>query len=101
MRKLLICTPLGTFPAFIYIWAAITPELLNISSFKFSAFLSCMGANKCVKFQRPRCTGLKVSIFQIRPIVLFTINNIKNKEIRLKIDISPYGKFVLLINLLR
>ena len=36
--------------------------------FNFSAFLSCMGATKCVKFQRPKCTSLKISIFRIRPI---------------------------------
>ena len=94
MRKLLICTTLGTFPAFIYIWAAITPELLNISSFKFSAFLSCMGATKCVKFQRPRCTGLKVSIFEIRPVVFFTINNIKSKKSDLKLTFHHMEKLV-------
>ena len=27
-----------------------------------------MGATECVKFQRPTCTGLKFSIFLIRPI---------------------------------
>ena len=28
------------------------------------------GGTKCVKFQAPSCTGLKVSIFRIRPICL-------------------------------
>ena len=30
-----------------------------------------MGATKCVKFQRPRFTGLKVRVFQTRPIVTY------------------------------
>ena len=71
MRKMLICT-LGTFPAFHYMFyiflggynASTTYDI----KFKFSAFLNCVGATKCVKFQSPKCTGLEVGIFRIRPI---------------------------------
>ena len=38
--------------------------------FKFSAFLSCEKATKCMKFQHPRCTDFKVGIFRIRTIFL-------------------------------
>ena len=36
---------------------------------KFSAFLSCVKVNKCVKFRIPRYKGCKVGIFRISPIV--------------------------------
>ena len=71
MRKLFICTPIGTFSAFHYIvytfLRAITPELIK---FKFSAFLSLVEATKCVKFQSDRCKVFKVDIFRISPITV-------------------------------
>ena len=37
--------------------------------FKFSAFLRLVEATKYVKFQNARCTGFKVGIFLILPII--------------------------------
>ena len=67
--------PTGTFPAFHYMFYIFlggdNSRNTQDIKFKFSAFLTCVGATKCVKFQRSSCTGLKVSMFQIRPS-LFT-----------------------------
>ena len=65
MRKLLICTPLGTFLSG-YI------RTIQDTKFKFSAFLSFMEATKCVKFKSGRYTGFKVGIFWISLIVSYT-----------------------------
>ena len=72
MRKLLICTPLGSFSAFHYIIYTFLSDYNSRTNqdikFKFSAFLSLVEAIKCVKFQSDRFTGLKVDIFLINPI---------------------------------
>ena len=64
MRQLLFCNPYVHFQHFIicsiYLWVAITPELLKDIKFKFSGCLSYVGITKCVKFQKPWCTGLKL-----------------------------------------
>ena len=75
MRKLLICTTLGTFSAFHYMFYIFlggynSRTTLDIV-FKFLALLSCVEATKCVKFQSPRCSGIKVGIFRISPIVKY------------------------------
>ena len=73
MRKLFICTPLGTFSAFCYMFFVFlgsynssTTENIKL---KLSAFLSCVEVTKCVKFQVPRFMGFKVGVFRISPIV--------------------------------
>ena len=72
MRKLLICTSLGTFSAFHYIFylylRSYNSRTIQDINFKFSAFLSFVEATKCVKFQSARCTSVKVDIFRISPI---------------------------------
>ena len=72
MRKLFICTPLGTFSAFCYMFFVFlggynskTTECLKL---KFPAFRSCVEVTKCVKVQIPRLMGFKVDIFRISPI---------------------------------
>ena len=69
MRKLLICTPLGTFSAFRYIFyiflSGYIPGTIQDIKFKFSAFLNFMKATKCVTFQSVGCTGFIVGIFRI------------------------------------
>ena len=75
MRKLLICTPLGTFSAFHYMFyiylSGYNSKTIQDVKFKFSAFLSLVEATKYAKFQSARCTGLKVGIFRKSPINLF------------------------------
>ena len=73
MRKLLICTPLGTFSAFqyiiyIFLIAYNSKTTYDIIKFKFSAFLSFVEVTKCVKLQSHRCTGVKVGVFRISPV---------------------------------
>ena len=72
MRKLLSCTPLGTFSAFHYMFyvflSGFNSRTIQDIKFKFSAFLNFAEAIKCMKFQSARCTGLKVDIFRISPI---------------------------------
>ena len=72
MRKLLICTPLGTLSTFHYIYylflSGYNSGTFQDIKFKFSASLSFVEATKCVKFQSVRCTGFKVDIFRISPI---------------------------------
>ena len=72
MRKLFICTPLGTFAAFCYMlfvflggYNSLTTKDIKL---KFSAFLSSVEVTKCVNFQIPRLMGFKVGIFRISPI---------------------------------
>ena len=73
MRKLLICIPLGTLSAFHYIFylflSGYNAGTFQDIKFKFSASLSFVEATKCVKFQSARCTGVKVDIFRISPIL--------------------------------
>ena len=66
MRKLLICTPLGTLSAFHYIFYIVlsgyNSGMFPDIKFKFSAPLSFVEATKCVKLQSARCTGFKIDI---------------------------------------
>ena len=61
MRKLLICTPLGTFSVFRYIIYIFLCDYksgtIQDISLKFSAFLSSMKATKCVKCVSAGCAG--------------------------------------------
>ena len=72
MRKLLICTALGTFSAFhymVYIFLSdYNSRNIQDIKLKYSAFLSLVDATQYVKFQSARCTDLKVGIFRIVPI---------------------------------
>ena len=72
MRKLFICTPLGTFAAFCYMFFVFLGGYNSLTTkdikLKFSAFLSSVEVTKCVNFQIPRLMGLKLGIFRIRPI---------------------------------
>ena len=74
MRKLLICTLLGTVSAFCYVFyiflSGYNFGTIQNTKFKFSAFLSFMKTTKYVKFQSLGCTGFKVGIFRISPIVV-------------------------------
>ena len=78
MRKLLICTPPGTFSAFCYtcfvFWSGYNSLTTKDIKLKFSAFLSCVEVTICVKFQIPRLMGFKVGIFRISPIELVPIH---------------------------
>ena len=72
MRKLFICTPLGTFKAFCYMFIvflggynSLTTEDIKL---KFSAFLSCVEVTNCVKYRIPRYKDFKVGTFRISPI---------------------------------
>ena len=73
MRTLFICTPLGTFSAFCYIFFVFLGGYNSSSTYdiklKFSICLSCVEVTKCVKFQIPRLMGFKVGIFRISPIL--------------------------------
>ena len=73
MRKLLICTPLGTFSTFcdmfIVFLGGYNSQTMQDIKLKISAFLSCVEGTRCVKFQIPRYNGFKVGIFRITPIV--------------------------------
>ena len=71
MRNLLICTPLGTFSAFCYMFIVFSGSYNSHIKLKFSAFLSCVNVTKYVKFQNPRYEGFKVGIFRISPIAFF------------------------------
>ena len=73
--------PLGTSPAFHYMFyiylGGYNSSTTKDIKFKLSAILSYVGTTKCVKFQRPRCRGLKVI------------------DLRLAIDpLPPRGNFV-------
>ena len=80
MRKLLICTPLGTttssafhYMFYIFLSGYNSRTIQNIK-LKFAAFLSLMEDAKYVKFQSARCTGFKVDVFRISPIVSYCTN---------------------------
>ena len=77
MRKLLICTPLGTFSAFRYIFyiflRGYNSGTIQDIKFTFSAFLSFVKTTKCVKNQSAECIGFKAGIFQISPIAIITL----------------------------
>ena len=77
MRKLFICTPLGTFSAFCYMFFVFLGgynfKTTQDIKLKFSAFLSCVEFTKCVKFHIPRFIGFKVGIFRISPIAVKSI----------------------------
>ena len=72
MRKLFICTPLGTFLVFCYMLFVFLGGYKSKTTAgikcKFSDFLSCVEITKCVNFQIPRIMGFKVGIFRISPI---------------------------------
>ena len=72
MRKVFICTPLGTFSAFCYMFFVFLGDynsyVLEDITLKFSASLSCVEVTKCVNFQIPSLMGFKVGIFRISPI---------------------------------
>ena len=86
MRKLFICTPLGTFAAFCYIFLVFlggyNSKTTKDIKLKFSAFLSSVEVTKCVNFQIPRLMGFKVGIFRISPIYLNTCKNGKYPSMR-------------------
>ena len=71
-KTLLICTHLGTFSAFHYIFyiflRGYNSRTIQDIKFKFSEFLSFVEATNYVKFQSARCTSFKVDIFRIGPI---------------------------------
>ena len=79
MRKLLICTPLGTFSAFHYIiythLSGYNSKTIQDIKLKFSAFLSFVVVTQHMKFQNARCKGFKVDIFWISPITNSTHNS--------------------------
>ena len=58
MRKLLICTHLGTFSAFhymLYIFlSGYNSRTIQDIEFKFSGFLLFVEATNCVKFHKAR-----------------------------------------------
>ena len=79
MRKLLICTPLGTLSAFHYIFyiflSGYNSRTFQDIKFKFSAPLSFVEATKCVKFESARCTGFKDDTVRISPTMCTCTNN--------------------------
>ena len=72
MRKLLICTTIGTFSAFHYMFYILSTgynsKTILDTKLKSSVFFSFVEATKCAKFQIARCIGFKVGICRIRPI---------------------------------
>ena len=74
MRYLLICTHLGTILTFRYMFyifsCCYNSRTIQYIKFKFEALLSYTKTTKCVEFQGVWCTGVRVGVFRISPIVL-------------------------------
>ena len=61
------------FIVFLYFYNSETTYDIKL---KFSAFLSYVEVNTCVKFQMHRYKGFKVGIFRISPIAARSVGHI-------------------------
>ena len=100
MRKLLICTTLGTLSAFHYIFyifsSGYNSGTVQDIKLKISAYLSFMETTKCTNLLNARCTDFKVDIFRISPIEINDFNVVREWVHLTKRDVPKQGSTYIL-----